>query len=269
MPPDDSRGGLVASLPPCAHESPRSASRLPSALCSRHSRNRWTAAPLVTPFSAAQAGNRAAPGWAPIKHQRSERSPTVYDFVDNGGTIGPARHGRRRGEPRRLQDDVRSQRRAAHQLALEDQPADRHRRQQRRDEGGLAGAHRAASSTGTSRSCRSSDRARSPRPRSLSGRELPYATLMYIWSNDAPVGTVVAESRAAHGYRWSSHRAAQQASARGRRWRATSVDDYKHAFNEEPGTLTGVAVLTDTDNTGERSKRGTATSASCRSPLAK
>ena len=27
-------------------------------------------------------------------------------------------------------------------------------------------------------------------------------------------------------------------------------DDFRHAFHEEPGLLTGVGVLTDTDNTG-------------------
>ncbi len=28
-------------------------------------------------------------------------------------------------------------------------------------------------------------------------------------------------------------------------------EDYKKAFGEEPGMITGVAVMTDTDNTGE------------------
>jgi hypothetical protein len=32
------------------------------------------------------------------------------------------------------------------------------------------------------------------------------------------------------------------------------VEDYKRAFGEEPGKLTGVAVLTDTDNTGEKTE---------------
>ena len=37
------------------------------------------------------------------------------------------------------------------------------------------------------------------------------------------------------------------------RWQSLSRnlhDDFRHAFQEEPGLLTGIGVLTDTDNTG-------------------
>ena len=49
------------------------------------------------------------------------------------------------------------------------------------------------------------------------------------------------------------------------RWQSLSrnlYEDFRHVFHEEPGLLTGVGVLTDTDNTGGRSKPGTATSGS-------
>jgi hypothetical protein len=33
-----------------------------------------------------------------------------------------------------------------------------------------------------------------------------------------------------------------------------AVEDFRRAFGEDPGRLTGVAVLTDTDNTGEKAE---------------
>lgn len=83
----------------------------------------------------------------------------------------------------------------------------------------------------------------------LSGNDLPYATLMYIWENRRPVGTVlknphsgrirkvVVDSGPGELKRWRLHR-------------RNIVEDYRRAFGAEPGRLIGVAVLTDTDNTG-------------------
>ncbi len=93
------------------------------------------------------------------------------------------------------------------------------------------------------------DRALSFVARRVAQRDLPYATLMYIFSDCAPVGTiipnpytrrvqmiVVAGSRDGIG-EWQVH-------ARNVR------DDYQRAFGEDPGKLTDVGVMTDTDNTG-------------------
>lgn len=84
----------------------------------------------------------------------------------------------------------------------------------------------------------------------LTGRDVPYATLMYIWENKAPVGTVIANSR--------SGRIQKVVAASGPdgvgKWREFTrniVEDYERAFGEKPGKLIGVGVLTDTDNTGE------------------
>ena len=76
----------------------------------------------------------------------------------------------------------------------------------------------------------------------------PYALLQYIWAADIPVGRSSSiRIRAASGCWW------WQA---GRRRRPLALvsrnlhDDFRKAFHEEPGLLTGVGVLTDTDNTG-------------------
>lgn len=84
----------------------------------------------------------------------------------------------------------------------------------------------------------------------ISGRDIPYATLMYIWENKAPVGTVINNSR--------SGRIKMVVAASGDagigQWRHFSrniADDFQAAFGEKPGRLIGLGVMTDTDNTGE------------------
>lgn len=86
--------------------------------------------------------------------------------------------------------------------------------------------------------------------RLLTGQRMPYATLMYIWENRAPVDTVlpnlhtsrikmiVAESGERNVGEWQN-------------MLRNVADDYRRAFGEEPGRITSVAVMTDTDNTGE------------------
>ncbi|MFC7518497.1 DUF3047 domain-containing protein [Herbaspirillum sp. GCM10030257] len=84
----------------------------------------------------------------------------------------------------------------------------------------------------------------------VTGYDFPYATLMYIWENKAPVGTVI---RSTHSSRIRMMVAEQGPEGVGK-WRNFTrniVDDYEKAFGEKPGKLIGVGVLTDTDNTGE------------------
>lgn len=82
----------------------------------------------------------------------------------------------------------------------------------------------------------------------LSGREMPYATLMYIWAGNSPLDSVVENTFTSrvkmiavdtgwqHTGQWRKH--ARDLSA-----------DYRTAFGEDPGDVIGIALLTDTDNT--------------------
>ena len=84
--------------------------------------------------------------------------------------------------------------------------------------------------------------------RTLTGEELPYATLMYVWCNTRAPGTVivnprtdrvrklVVESGAGKLHQWVDYE---------RNIRA----DYELAFGEAPGALVGVGIMTDSDNT--------------------
>ena len=84
--------------------------------------------------------------------------------------------------------------------------------------------------------------------RRVAGRELPYATLMYIWSNHESVGTVMPNPRTRRIQMVVAASGAEGVGA----WQSLMRnvrDDFLRAFGEEPGPLTAVGVLTDTDNT--------------------
>ena len=83
----------------------------------------------------------------------------------------------------------------------------------------------------------------------LSGRELPYALLQYVWANTIPVGTVL-ENPYTRRVRMLVVASGPDGVGDGRSLSRNLHDDFRHAFQEEPGLLTGIGVLTDTDNTG-------------------
>lgn len=82
----------------------------------------------------------------------------------------------------------------------------------------------------------------------LTGEELPYATLMYVWSNKRKPETVIVNPRTSRIRKivvesgpdnlnmWLSYR-------------RNIRSDFEAAFGEPPGALVGVALMTDTDNT--------------------
>ena len=82
----------------------------------------------------------------------------------------------------------------------------------------------------------------------LTGEELPYATLMYVWSNKRKPETVIVNPRT------SRIRKIVVESGPGKlnQWQSYKRNvraDFKAAFGEPPGALLGVALMTDTDNT--------------------
>jgi hypothetical protein len=82
----------------------------------------------------------------------------------------------------------------------------------------------------------------------LTGEPLPYATLMYVWSNHHPVDSVIVNSRTDRVRKW----VVESGPAHLKQWRLYQRDlkaDYEKAFGEAPGTLVGVAIMTDADNT--------------------
>ncbi len=86
--------------------------------------------------------------------------------------------------------------------------------------------------------------------RLLYGQYPPLGAINYIWESKAPKGTVVpnpytdqvkmivVESGTANLNQWVSEE-------------RNVYEDYKKAFGEEQSLISGVAIMTDTDNTGE------------------
>ncbi|MGF6478769.1 hypothetical protein QFZ91_000930 [Paraburkholderia sp. JPY419] len=92
------------------------------------------------------------------------------------------------------------------------------------------------------------DRAKMGLAKQLSCEDLPYATLMYVWSTNAAPGTVIANPRT---NRVQMIVVSGQPGDAGR-WqslRRNIVQDYERVFHEPPGRITGYGLLTDTDNT--------------------
>jgi hypothetical protein len=83
----------------------------------------------------------------------------------------------------------------------------------------------------------------------FTGQQLPYATLMYIWENRAPMGSVIANR---HTSRIKMIVAESGRDKLGY-WQEVTRnlrEDYLRAFGEEPGRITAIGIMTDTDNTG-------------------
>lgn len=82
----------------------------------------------------------------------------------------------------------------------------------------------------------------------ISGHDMPYATLMYVWASQSPVETIYTSSRTSRIKMivvnsgpndlgtWQTHR-------------RNLKDDYQNAFGEAPGKVIGLGLMTDSDNT--------------------
>lgn len=84
--------------------------------------------------------------------------------------------------------------------------------------------------------------------RTLTGEEMPYATLMYVWCNTRAPGSVIVNPRTDRIRKL----VVESGAGRLRQW----VDyerniraDYEKAFGEAPGALVGIGIMTDSDNT--------------------
>lgn len=87
--------------------------------------------------------------------------------------------------------------------------------------------------------------------RIITGEELPYATLMYVWSNHDEPGSVVVNPRTDRIRKLVVESGGSQIGS-WRRYRRNIHADFVKAFGESPGPLRAVALMTDTDNTRSR-----------------
>jgi hypothetical protein len=84
----------------------------------------------------------------------------------------------------------------------------------------------------------------------LYGQYPPLAAINYIWESKAPVGTMVPNPYTDRVMMF----VVESGEAKFNQWvveERNIYEDYKKAFGEEPPMISGVAIMTDTDNTGE------------------
>jgi len=204
--------------------------------------------PQVSHFSAQNPGERLPTGWQPWTLSRFKR-PTEYRLVDyQGRTVVRARaRGSASGlvhpltlEPERypyLQWQWKVEQLIAKadntQKHLEDSPV-----------------RVVVSFGGDLDRLPLADRMFFDNVRLLTGQQLPYATLMYIWENRAPLDTVIANRHTSR----IKMIVAESGRDRLGRWQEVTrnvLEDYRRAFGEEPGPIIAVGIMTDTDNTGD------------------
>ena len=87
----------------------------------------------------------------------------------------------------------------------------------------------------------------------LSDREMPYATLMYIWAGNSPLDSVI-ENTFTSRVKMIAVDSGWQHTGQWRKHARDLTADYRTAFGEEPGDVIGIALLTDTDNTKSQVK---------------
>jgi hypothetical protein len=89
--------------------------------------------------------------------------------------------------------------------------------------------------------------------RTLTGEEMPYATLMYVWCNRRAPGEVIMNPRTSRIRKL----VVESGPTNLGRWLDYERDiraDYERAFGEPPGPLRGVAIMTDSDNTRSKAR---------------
>lgn len=82
------------------------------------------------------------------------------------------------------------------------------------------------------------------------GRALPGTILTYIWANRAPEGMVVDSAYADQ----AKMVVLQSGNVKAGQWiveRRNIAEDYQHVFGRQPPPAMGIAIMTDTDDTGE------------------
>jgi hypothetical protein len=97
------------------------------------------------------------------------------------------------------------------------------------------------------------DAALSELARVVTGEDMPYATLMYVWCNRQATGSVIRSPRTGRIRKL----VLESGPARLGQWLEYERDiraDYERVFGEKPGALIGVAIMTDSDNTHSRTQ---------------
>lgn len=206
-------------------------------------------APGLVKFSSVKPGHALPQGWEAAKIT-DQKKPTQYKFVENDGTVVLEAHaaGAASGLAQRIPIDISQFPRVEWRWKIDRLITAADNSQASREDSPVRVVFEFE---GDKKKLPLGDRTALSFAETLTGRDSPFATLMYIWSNKAPVGAVIRNPRTGR----VQMIVASSGSAGVGQWQtlARNVrDDYRKAFGEEAGKLLAYGVLTDTDNTGER-----------------
>jgi hypothetical protein len=202
----------------------------------------------VGKFSAAETGGTLPAGWKPLTFRNIEKH-TVYTLVKDGDTVvvKAESHASASGLIREIKVDPREYPivhwswKVTHVLKKGDVF---------RKEGDDYPARVYITFDYDPQKLSFLDRRKYFLVKALYGQSPPLAALTYIWASRAPIGTlvpnpftdrvmmIVAESGGDKLNQWVTEE-------------RNLYEDYRKAFDEEPAAISGVAIMTDTDNTGE------------------
>jgi len=206
------------------------------------------AAPLVPAFSSQQAGTQVPQGWEPLSFRKG-RTPTSYALVNDEGTLvlkanaqssASALVHRLHVDPKEF-PTLRWRWRIAHVLSGSDIA---------RKNGDDYPARVYVTFDLDPKRASLGERMRHKVAQAAFGKDLPYASLCYVWDNKSAVGTIVPNAYTAN----VRMIVVRSGAARAGQWIAEErnlLEDYRAAFGSDPPPLSGVAIMTDTDDTGE------------------
>lgn len=199
-------------------------------------------------FSAAQAGGPLPDGWKPLTFKKIDRY-TVYRLVDDEGTT----------VVEAVSDEGASGMTRELSVNLRDYPY----LSWRWKVTGVLRSGDVSSKEGDDYPARIYitfeydgsrlsllDKAKYEAVRLLYGQYPPLGAINYIWGSQAEIGTMVPNPYTDQVMMFVVESGTQYAHS----WVSESrnvYEDYKQAFNQEPPLVSGVAIMTDTDNTKE------------------
>lgn len=200
----------------------------------------------AVPFSSAKPGSALPKGWEPLTFGPL-KNDTQYRFVENDGTV--VLHAKADNAASGLIFPVKLDIKATPTIQFKWKVAKL-----------IEGADNAVAAKedspvritlgfdGDKSKLTFNEKTKSALAKSATGRELPYAQLVYVWANNHPVGTVIPNP---HTKRVQMVVAASGPAEVGKWVTLTRnvVADFRKAFGEDPGPLTDIGILTDTDNT--------------------
>jgi len=79
--------------------------------------------------------------------------------------------------------------------------------------------------------------------------DIPLRSLNYVWANDAEIGTIEENPFTS----WVKYIVVNSGNEKAGEWvslKRNILDDYRKAFDEDPREISGITIMTDSDNTG-------------------